>query len=940
MYSFTLSNPKMIFLIRNKHYYNIAYTDDTLDLEIIFGQRYSKGPSGKICKKFSDEKELIEFVEKTVKRKVEEKYVQVDVGGKVLGKKRGVDEVDGVEDGGKGKRKKVTVGMKGSKGIYGEDGALGIVDPAAGIDGEIVVGEEGKALDVMMVMVDVGKNIDKYYVLQVVEVDEGGFVVYQRWGRTGTAGASLREEFGMVEDARKRFEEKFEDKSGLKWGDREMEEVKGKYRVVKQNFEGKKLCWIDGNIGRWKYWVDDFVDGLATGWYPYDDEGNLCAELLYYEHQSNPWLFQRVVQSGSYCYNVNLLSMKQVNVIHANHKIRHIRRIAPGEEVDDSPPATLLNHHEGGSDNDCKKSTIKPKVKSEPKVEATLAPAPNGTDVKCEPVKIKPEVKEEALRVSNDDEEQKEQALVKAEPKEEPISSEKDSKNGESRVAENSECEEHPASPSGKIIIPVDSMFPRGENYEVVEDYDATLNQSNITGRRNNNKYFRLQLLKSKGGNLLVWTRWGRVGELRGNQTKKIGPFRDFDKAKHAFCKKFRDKTANKWEDRSSFVPKNGKYELLEVDHDADTKDCEQALSTIVKQEKEYLPPTLNNETQELVEMLFEREMYSEAMKQFDIDVNRMPLGQLKESQVQRGVNMLREIEAVLKRNHVNVASLDQLSSRFYQVIPHNFGRRRPPVICTMDMVERSLQMCDVLLDIEKANELMDAAEDASKADETKVLPHPVDSQYSSLRAKLELLESGTPEHDIVVKAFESTNGANRHAQLQNIWKVDRDGEASRFKCFDKLANRKLLWHGTNIAVVAAILSSGLRIMPNSGGRVGKGIYLASEANKSQGYTSPSYSRGMGCMFLAEAATGAEFHIKRDDSSLKKAPDGFDSVVARGRQSPGYESLTIDENHSVFVPTSSPAPCANAQDSSFYQDEYLIYNEDQARIRYIITVKM
>ena len=43
------------------------------------------------------------------------------------------------------------------------------------------------------------------------------------------------------------------------------------------------------------------------------------------------------------------------------------------------------------------------------------------------------------------------------------------------------------------------------------------------------------------------------------------------------------------------------------------------------------------------------------------------------------------------------------------------------------------------------------------------------------------------------------------------------------------LDNRKLLWHGTNVAVVAAILNSGLRIMPHSGGRVGKGIYLASE---------------------------------------------------------------------------------------------------------------
>jgi len=50
------------------------------------------------------------------------------------------------------------------------------------------------------------------------------------------------------------------------------------------------------------------------------------------------------------------------------------------------------------------------------------------------------------------------------------------------------------------------------------------------------------------------------------------------------------------------------------------------------------------------------------------------------------------------------------------------------------------------------------------------------------------------------------------------------------------LDNRKLLWHGTNVAVVVAILKSGLRIMPHSGGRVGRGIYFASEHSKSAAY--------------------------------------------------------------------------------------------------------
>jgi len=40
-------------------------------------------------------------------------------------------------------------------------------------------------------------------------------------------------------------------------------------------------------------------------------------------------------------------------------------------------------------------------------------------------------------------------------------------------------------------------------------------------------------------------------------------------------------------------------------------------------------------------------------------------------------------------------------------------------------------------------------------------------------------------------------------------------------------------------------------------------------------------------MFLNEVALGDEHHISRDDSSLKVAPYGYDSVVAMGQTEPG-----------------------------------------------------
>lgn len=127
--------------------------------------------------------------------------------------------------------------------------------------------------------------------------------------------------------------------------------------------------------------------------------------------------------------------------------------------------------------------------------------------------------------------------------------------------------------------------------------------------------------------------------------------------------------------------------------------------------------------------------------------------------------------------------------------------------------------------------------------------------------------------------------------------------------------------------MVAAILKSGLRIMPHSGGRVGRGIYFASENSKSAGYgetrskntnkkTRTQMLGGNGCcavadlhhvvscflvrtskntgvMFLCEVALGKEHTITRDNHTLRKAPAGFDSVVARGSVEPGLVFFQI-----------------------------------------------
>ena len=46
-------------------------------------------------------------------------------------------------------------------------------------------------------------------------------------------------------------------------------------------------------------------------------------------------------------------------------------------------------------------------------------------------------------------------------------------------------------------------------------------------------------------------------------------------------------------------------------------------------------------------------------------------------------------------------------------------------------------------------------------------------------------------------------------------------------------------------------------------------------------------------MFLNEVAIGKEHRITQDDSSLRAAPSGFDSVLACGQQEPGRIELNF-----------------------------------------------
>lgn len=95
-------------------------------------------------------------------------------------------------------------------------------------------------------------------------------------------------------------------------------------------------------------------------------------------------------------------------------------------------------------------------------------------------------------------------------------------------------------------------------------------------------------------------------------------------------------------------------------------------------------------------------------------------------------------------------------------------------------------------------------------------------------------------------------------------------------------------------------------------------------------------------MFLGEVALGKEHHITMDDPSLKCPPFGFDSVIARGHTEPDpTQDIELElDGQRVAVPQGQPIPCSEFSSSHFSQSEYLIYQESQCRLRYLLEIHL
>lgn len=337
------------------------------------------------------------------------------------------------------------------------------------------------------------------------------------------------------------------------------------------------------------------------------------------------------------------------------------------------------------------------------------------------------------------------------------------------------------------------------------------------------------------------------------------------------FEKKFKDKSGIAWANRGD-NPKPGKYAFVERNYedDSDDEDAAEDESKDKTRADDWTPPkcSLDPAVQHLLELIFNQQYFANTMSDLNYDANKLPLGKLSKATITRGFQSLKDLSELLDDNTLAQSkysmtygnAVEQLSNTFYSLIPHNFGRNRPPVIHTQQMVKKEIELLESLSDMKNAAEIMKL----DKVGNYDV--HPLDKQYEGLKMKeMTVLDPATQEFAELKNYLVNTRGHthNHSYQVENIFRIERQGEKDRFDAsvFGKLnQNRRLLWHGSRATNFGGILSQGLRIAPPeapvNGYMFDKGIYLADMASKSANYCCSYQSGNTALLLLCEAELG------------------------------------------------------------------------------------
>lgn len=347
-----------------------------------------------------------------------------------------------------------------------------------------------------------------------------------------------------------------------------------------------------------------------------------------------------------------------------------------------------------------------------------------------------------------------------------------------------------------------------------------------------------------------------------------------------------------------------------------------------------------------------------------------MPISALKRETLMKAKDILAEIKNILESQFQRMyfqktdsefeakqqlaERLADLSSQYFELIPmkENENSVTAP-IANINMVRRHSDLLSTLMNVEFSSRLLLGAL------YRQYQVNPIEYIYDCMAAKIINMDKKDPEMQLIRNYCQNTAAAD--LKKIRIFKIERKGEAERFAPFKAQKNRMLLFHGSAMSNYLGILSQGLRIAPpeapTTGYMFGKGVYFADMFRKSDAYAHGITSK---VLILCEVALG-EMQKLYEAKYVENLAAPFMSVKGCGRNGPDLRNKLVITPAGFAVPTGLPIKypdhvipqsAQNQQNPwmlrqmqqmggyTLMHNEYIVYNTDQIRMRYLVQVDL
>ncbi|XP_066269374.1 protein mono-ADP-ribosyltransferase PARP4-like [Branchiostoma lanceolatum] len=279
-----------------------------------------------------------------------------------------------------------------------------------------------------------------------------------------------------------------------------------------------------------------------------------------------------------------------------------------------------------------------------------------------------------------------------------------------------------------------------------------------------------------------------------------------------------------------------------------------------------------------------------------------------KVDQIEKAEALLLQLKQAVERKAPN-DELQRLSSEFYSAIPHQPGHK--DVIKNKREIARKQDMCQLIRDMVSVSEATSWTSRPSAV-----------ARYHALRCNIQPLATDSEDYCTLESTIHSSQeNGGPPIRVENVFRVCRSVEESGFN--SAVGNVQTKFHSSQAQNFVGILSRGL-LLPKvvvddyggtrtDAGMLGHGIYF-SDASTSVKYSSANKTRGTRYMVVSEVALGTCKDVYKQDSSLTQPPQGSNSV------------------HGVKGTDEMP--------SEFKDDEYVIYNVQQQKMRYLVEFSL